>query len=372
VAEAVRRIPLFRTVVREPAVDAVGDVLRSGWLGMGAQTKAFEEALARVVGARHCVAVNSGTAALRLALRILDLEPGTVVLTTPLTFVSANTAILEEGLVPRFADVEPTTGNLDAASVAELADERTGAILVMHYGGYPCDLDAFARIASDVGAHVVEDCAHALGAVYGGRPIGSHEGTQAFSFNPVKNLPMSTGGALTVDSPESDARLRRLRAAGVSSDVFRRLDGGTYSWDYDVPEAGLRAHMTDVDAAIGLAQLPYLEQENERRAAIAARYRGGLAGVPGLELLRYEEDRRSSNHLFCVLAERRDDLVEKLGEHGIDVGVHYRPSYCYPMFEGEPLPNVESFWRRVISLPMHLLLEDEDVDRVVDVIRSGW
>ena len=183
---------------------------------------------------------------------------------------------------------------------------------------------------------------------------------------------MSSGGALTVDAPEDDARLRRLRAAGVSSDVFARLADRNYRWDYDVPEPGLRAHMTDVDAAIGLSQLGYLDAENERRAAIAARYRSGLAHVPGLRLLRHEGDRRSNNHLFCILADRRDDLVDKLGEHAIDVGVHYRPSYCYPMFDSEPLPNVESFWRRVISLPMNLQLDDGDVERVVDVIRSGW
>ena len=156
-------------------------------------------------------------------MEILDLEPGTEVITTPLTFVSANVAILEEGLTPRFADVEPDTGNLAAASVAELATERTGAILLMHYGGYPCDLDAFAELADATGARIVEDCAHAVGASYRGGRIGSHAGVQAFSFNPVKNLPMSAGGALTVDTPGVDARLRRLRAAGVSSDVFARM-----------------------------------------------------------------------------------------------------------------------------------------------------
>ena len=175
---------MFRPVLQEDTIAAVDDVLRSGWLGMGAQTEAFEDAFAEYVGARHCVGVSSGTAALRLALRILDLEPGTEVITTPLTFVSASVAILEEGLTPRFADVEPETGNLDAASVEALATERTGAVLLMHYGGYPCDLDAFAELADATGARIVEDCAHAAGSSYKGRPVGSHGGTQAFSFEP--------------------------------------------------------------------------------------------------------------------------------------------------------------------------------------------
>ena len=137
-------------------------------------------------------------------------------------------------------------------------------------------------------------------------------------------------------------------------------------------ELGFSHYMSDITAAIALAQLAVLDEDNARRRALAARYRAGLARVPGLELLRYEDDRESSYHLFCVLAESRDALVARLAEHNIDVGVHYRPSYAYPLLEGEPLPGVESFWRRAVSLPLHLGLTDEDVDRVVETICGGW
>jgi perosamine synthetase len=366
------RISLFRPRIREESIDAVSDVLRSGWLGLGPKTRDFEEAFAAYVGSPHCVGVSSCTAALTLALRVLDLIPGAEVVTTPLTFVASNQVILAEGLRPVFADVQPETGNLDVSSVAERISDRTGAILLMHYGGYPCDIEELYGIARDRGIPVVEDCAHACGAVYRGRRIGSHGDLHAFSFHAVKNLPMGDGGALTVRSPEHDARLRRLRWFGISSDTYARSSGRSYRWDYQVQELGLKCHMNDVQAALGLGQLPYLDGEIERRAVIAGRYRDGFAGVPGLELLREESDRSSSYHLFCVLAERRDDLFEKLARAGIDSSVHYRPSYHYSMFESEPLPGVESFWTRALSLPMHLYLTDEQVDAIVGVVREGW
>ena len=268
--------------------------------------------------------------------------------------------------------MQPRTGNVDPASVAELVGDRTGAVVVMHYGGYPCDLDELYGLVRPRGIPLIEDCAHGCGAVYRGARIGSHGDLHAFSFQAVKNLPAGDGGALVVRSDEHDERLRRLRWFGITSSTYDRTSGSSYRWEYDVAELGFKHHMNDITAAIGLAQLAVLDEDNARRRSLAARYRAGLAGVPGLELLHYEGDRESSYHLFCVLAESRDALVDRLAGHGIDVGVHYRPSYAYPLLGGEPLPGVESFWRRAVSLPLHLGLADEDVDRVVETIRGGW
>ena len=179
-----------------------------------------------MVGAPHCVALNSCTTALRLALRVLDLAPGTEVVTSPLTFVSANQAILEESLTPVFADVQPDTGSLDPSSIGERLTERTGAVMVMHYGGTPCDLDEIYALAGERGIAVIEDCAHAFGASYRGRPIGSHGDLHAFSFQAVKNLPVGDGGALTVSSPDVDARLRRLRWFGIDRSTYERAPTG--------------------------------------------------------------------------------------------------------------------------------------------------
>jgi perosamine synthetase len=366
------RISLFRPVVREEAVEAVGEVLRSGWLGTGPRTRDFEDAFAGYVGAAHSVATNSCTSALQLALRVLDAPRGSEVVTTPLTFVGSNQVILEEGLHPVFADVDPTTGNLATASVAERLGDRTAAILPVHYGGYPCDLDELHALARARSTPVIEDCAHACGAVYRGRRVGSHGELHAFSFHAVKNLAIGDGGALTVRSEALAARLRRLRWFGISAGTFERGEGSPYRWDYGVDETGFKCAMNDVQAAIALAQLAHVDEDNARRLEIAARYRAGLEGIPGIELLRTEPDRISSHHLFCVLAEQRDGLVDRFSERAVDVGVHYRPSYDYPMFAAEPLPGVEAFWRRAISLPMHIALTDEQVDEVVEIVREGW
>lgn len=366
------RIPLFRPLISEDAVKAVADVLRSGWLGTGPKTLAFEQAFADYIGAPHCVGLNSCTSALHLGLHLLDLEPGSEVISAALNFVSVNHVILYEGCRPVFADVQPDTGNLDVSSVAERITERTAAVILMHYGGYPCDLDEFYALAQERGLRVIEDCAHACGATYKGKRVGSHGDIHAFSFHAVKNLPMGDGGALTVRYPVQAERLRRLRWLGIDRETFERRGRDAYLWEYDVTELGFRYAMNDVHAAVGLAQLSYLDAENAVRADIAGKYRLALSGVPGIELLEQGEDRTSSNHLFCVLAEERDSLVDKLRSAGVEAGVHYRRNDLYPMYEEHDLPNTERFWRRAVSLPMHLELRDEHIEYVADVIRGGW
>lgn len=366
------RIPLFRPVVCEEAIQAVAEVLRSGWLGLGAGTAAFEEAFARYVGAPHCVAMSSCTAALQLALRLLNLPPGTEVITTALTFVATNHVILHERLKPVFADIQPDSGNLDVDSVAARITDRTGAIMLVHFGGYPCDLDDFHALSRRCRIPIIEDCAHACGATYRGRPIGSHGDLHAFSFHASKNLCIGDGGALSVRQPEHNERLRRLRCLGIDRDVFRRRTPDSYNWDYNVTEVGYKCYMNDVQAALGLAQLAHVDRQNARRAQLAELYRQRLADVPGIELLCRGDDRTSSHHLSCVLAEERDGLVEKLAAEGVEVGVHFRRNDHYPMYEATELPATERFWSRAISLPMHLHLTEQHVDYITDVIRGGW
>jgi perosamine synthetase len=365
-------IALFRPSISEAAIENVASVLRSGWLGLGPRTREFEQGFASYVGAPHCVGLNSCTSAIHLALHVLDLPKGSEVITTPITFVSTNHAILYEGLTPVFADIDRQTGNLSAAGVASRITDATRAIIVVHYGGYPADLDELYGLARDRGITIIEDCAHACGATYKGKRIGSHGDFHAFSFHAVKNLPMGDGGALTVSSDAHDARLRRLRWLGIDKDTFRRTTSTTYDWDYDVPEVGFKYHMNDIEAAIGLAQLGLVDAENQRRREIAAAYRSDLARVPGLALPVHQDDRVSSFHLFPVLVENRDAFIAKLKNAGIGVGVHYRRNDEYPMYERAELPNAEWFSSRVVSLPMHMHLTDDDVRCVTTTIASGW
>ena len=350
----------------------MADVLRSGWLGLGPRTGQFESEFAKYVGMPYCVGLNSCTSAIHLALRLLDLCEGAEVITTPLTFVSTNHAILYERLTPVFADVDPRSGNILPSSVAGHITDRTKALIVVHYGGYPADLDELYAIARSHGIALIEDCAHACGATYKGKKIGGHGELHAFSFHAVKNLPMGDGGALVVRSRDHDERLRRLRWLGIDKDTFRRTSAAAYDWEYDVTEVGFKYHMNDVDAAIGLAQLRRLDAENERRAAIAALYRAQLANVKGVELPPDSGDRKSSFHLFPILVDGRDQLVLKLREKGIGTGVHYRRNDEYSMYRRRELPGAEAFSSRVLSLPMHMCLSDEQVSSVTEVIASGW
>lgn len=366
------RVPLFQPKIREDAIQAVSHILRSGWLEAGATTEAFEQAFAQYVEAAHCVALNSGTAALHLALRLLDLPPGSEVITTPITFVSTNHAILYERCTPVFADIQLKTGNLDVQATAAKITERTRVIMVVHYGGYPCDLDEFYALAHQHGLVVIEDCAHACGATYKNRRIGGHGQLHAFSFNAVKNLAIGGGGALTVSTKTLALRAQRLRWLGIDRETFQRTSTEDYRWEYDVTEIGFKYQMNDIQAAIGLAQLPYLNDDNAARAKIAAQYQNQLSTVPGIQLLTYEPDRTSSFHLFCVLAENREALAAKLRRAGVDVSVHYKRNDLYPMYTRQHLPNAEQFWRHVLSLPMYPDLTEEQIDYVARVIEKGW
>jgi perosamine synthetase len=354
------------------AVEAATEVLRSGWLTLGPHTAAFEKAFADYVDAPYAVGLNSCTSALQLALRVLDLPADSEVITTPITFVSTNHAILHEQLQPVFADVEPHTGNIDANSIADRITDRTKAIMLVHFGGYPCELDRIYELAGRHKLAVVEDCAHACGSQYRGRPIGSHGELHAFSFHACKNLAIGDAGALTIRCPELDGRLRRLRRFGIDHDAYQRTRPGAYAWDYDVTELGFKSHMSDVQAAIGLAQLQHLDAQNAIRAELVSAYRERLADTPGVELFRYEEDRASSHHLFCILAEDRDGLIDKLREAGVATSVYYRRNDHYRMFEQHDLPNTERFWQRVVTLPLHLAMSTDEVDYITGLIRGGW
>ena len=371
---ATASIPLFRPLVSDEAISAVSQTLASGWIGSGPRVEEFELEFAAFVEADHCVAVESGTAALHLALHVLDLAPGTEVITTPLTWVATHHAILYERCVPVLADIDPTTGAIDAHDVHARLTDRTGAILAVHYGGYPCDLDALRAIANEAGVALVEDCAHAVGATYRGRPIGSGSNLQCFSFSATKNLTAAGGGAIVTGDPVQAERLRTLRSLGVARGTSRRMfeDATAYRERYGIEERGFRYEMSDLNAAIGLAQLGYVDAENARRRGIASVYEESLSGVDGLELLHHREDgRRSSHHLFPILAADRSGLAAALRERGVDTGVHF-PLNELVRPDSRGVPHAARFAERTLSLPLHPALSDEDVEAVIAAVRAGW
>jgi len=362
-------IALFRTVVAEEAIAAATSVLRSGWPGPGGIVERFEAAFGETVGAPHAVACSSGTAALHLGLRLLDLEPGDEVIVSPITFVGANEVVLELGCTPVFADVDPATGLVDPAAVAAAIGPRTTAIVVTHLGGRPADLAELYRIGERHDLAIVEDAAHACGSSVAGAPIGSHPGTQAFSFQATKNLTTVDGGMVCVRTEAEAARARRLRWMGIDRSTWDRNAGGTYSWSYEVVERGHKYAMNDLAAALGLAHLPLLAEGNRRRRAICAGYAERLHGCPGAAVVPIADGSVSATYLATLLADERDELIDALAAEGIATGVHYRRNDDHPLFGGRrDLPGAERYWTRTVSLPCHLALSDAEVGRVADAV----
>ncbi|NUQ03258.1 MAG: DegT/DnrJ/EryC1/StrS family aminotransferase [Anaerolineae bacterium] len=367
-------IPVFTPFHGEEEIAAVAEVLRSGWWGLGPKTAEFEQRFAEYVAAPHAVSVNSATAALHLALLVADVEGGEVI-TTPLTFVSTNHAILYNRATPVFADVEADTLNIDPDDIERKITRNTRALLVVHYGGHPCDLDRIHDLARQHNLIVIEDAAHAAGARYHDQPIGALSPMTCFSFHPVKNLATGDGGMITLQNEEWDARLRRVRWVGINRDTWVRAagDAAQYAWQYDVEELGYKYHSNDIMSAIALVQLSRLNETNARRRAISARYDEGLRGLDWLQLPVERPGVFSSRHNYVVRCAFRDDLSSWLRQHRVATGMHYIPNHLHAMYREyvrEPLPVVEREWLRLLTLPLYPGLSDQDADYIIQVIRA--
>jgi perosamine synthetase len=365
-------IPVFRPSCSEEEIRLVTEVLRSGWWGLGPRTKAFEDAFAAYVHARHGVALNSATAGLHLGLRALGIE-GREVITPSMTFVSTNHTIIHNNAVPVFADIQADTLNIDPDDVERKITKKTAAIIAVHYGGHPCDLDRIRAIAAAHTLPVLEDAAHACGAWYGDQPIGSISEFTSFSFHAVKNLATGDGGMLTTNDPDLDARVRRSRWLGINKDTWTRADdGGNYAWAYNVEEFGFKSHMNDITAAIGLAQLGRLDQTNARRRAVAAQYTAALRGLAWLQLPIEKPGVRSAWHNYVVRVADRDTFMKHLNDRGVSTGMHYIPNHLYDLYKPytTALPVTEREWTKLVTLPLYPDLSDTEVQTVIDAVSS--
>jgi perosamine synthetase len=277
-------IPLFQPKVDEASVERVTQTLRSGWISEGRQVAEFEQALCRQFGFPRALAVNSGTSALHLALLALGVGPGDEVITTAQTFVATALAILYCGATPVFADLEEGSPNLDPAEIGRRAGPRTKAVLLVHYGGEPCDMDAVNREARARGLAVVEDAAHALGARYRSRPVGTLGDASIFSFQAIKPLTTGDGGLVVCADAAAHQKAYRLRWFGIDRAGRTPSELGQPEWP--ITELGYKYHMNDLTASLGLGQLEGFAAALERRRSLDRRYRQALAGVPGLALLK--------------------------------------------------------------------------------------
>lgn len=366
-------IQVFKPCMGQEEIDAVAEVLRSGWIGLGPKTTEFEKRFAAFCDAPFAVGVNSATAALDLAMKLLGIGHGDEVIVPTMTFVSTAHAVAYNLGTPIFVDVDPETLDIDLSDLKRKLTPKTRSIVAVHYSGRPMDMDALREIAGDI--PVVEDCAHAAGASYKGQPVGGLGAMGCFSFQAVKNLATGDGGMLVLRDKALAERAKKLRWLGIDKGTWDRTAiDKSYWWQYQVEEIGLKCHMNDIAAALGLVQLDKLAAMNARRREIADRYFEGLSGLPEVELpARDDETFKSSWHIFHIKAARRDDLSVYLRDREINTGVHYTPIHLYRCYGNIPqLPVAEALQKRILSLPVYPDLADDDVDRVIDSIRSFY
>jgi dTDP-4-amino-4,6-dideoxygalactose transaminase len=370
-------LQLFRPKYEvEECLEAIKEVLESGWTGPGPQCQKFEEGWRSFVGAKHAHLMNSATAALHIAIRLLDLPKGSKILTTPLTFVSTNSVILQEGHEPVFVDINDEDLSLDGEDFLAKAEAfRASAGLWVHYAGTASPHFDKAMKALQNGFSMIEDCAHAAGGYYSeGMRIGSRPDTlSCFSFQAVKNLPTFDAGILCVPSEAMLARTKRLAWLGIDKDTFARThtaQNEVYKWKYDVPELGWKYNGNDISAAIANTQLKYLDRDNSYRKQLYQWYAQCLQGQDKVRLVSHSAG--SSHHLVVIRANNRDEVIAALKAKQIAPGVHYLPNYEFPVFKefyktGQ-CPNAEKISAEILSLPNHLMVTKDDVERVCEIV----
>jgi len=364
------RIRLLKVFMPETVIEPLRQVLLSGFIGEGPQAEAFERALQPVMGCSNILAVNSGTSALELALLLAGVGPGDEVISTPLTCVATNHAILHRSAQVVWADIDPDTGNIDPAAVRAAVTSRTKAIMPVHWGGDPCRLHEIGAIANEHGLQVIEDAGHALGARYQGLPIGSHSDFVCFSFQAVKVLTTSDGGALACRRPVDGERGRLLRWYGIDRRERRRR--GIDDDSLEITEAGYKFHMNDVCATIGLEQLRYLPGNLERARANATRYDQALAGLRHVRPLARQPGHASSHWLYTVRVPSPAAFRAHMALAGIDASqVHVRNDrYSVFRTSARPLPGLDEFVAHFCCIPVGWWLDGPAVDRVIAAVRA--
>lgn len=365
------RITLADVVLDEQERSAVDEVLRDGWLSMGPITERFEAEFSRYLGGGHAVAVTNGTAALHLAAVALGIGPGDEVICPTLTFVATAAAMLQAGAKVRFADSTSLDDfSIDPAEIDRLVTERTKAVVVVHYGGFPADMDAIRAAAASHGLLVIEDAAHALGSALDGEQCGRLGDAGCFSFFPNKNMTTGEGGMIVFREEDAAAAARRLRSHAMTTLTWDRHRG--HATGYDVVDLGFNYRIDEIRAALGSVQISRMDELIGARAKLADRYRERLAGS-AFAVPSFGRRGRSAHHLTVVVAssgDERDRARERLRRLRIQTSVHYPPVHRFSYYRERKLelPRAEEIADRVVTLPLHPKLIDTDVDIVCDAL----
>ena len=373
--EAPSKIKLSKSVVGEREKDALSRVIDHGYLGMGRFVKDFEDRLKEYLGTKHVVCVNSGTAALHLALMAIGLKPGDEVLVQSLTFVASFQAITAAGGRPVACEVVPETCTIDLKDAEKRITPKTKAIMPVHYAGRTGDLDAAYDFAKKHGLRVIEDAAHAFGTTYKGKRVGSMGDVVCFSFDGIKNITSGEGGAVVTGDDRVTEFVKDARLLGVHRDTEKRYKG-MRSWQFDVTHQGYRYHMSNLFAAIGIVQLERLEPEfKPARQRLAKRYHKELRELSDEKgLCPFPDDYDTIvPHIYPVrvLNGRRDELKEYLEQNGIECGIHYFPNHRLTYFNtGSELPITDMLYSELLTLPLHPALTEGEQNYIIEKIKE--
>ena len=366
-------VPLCDPDIRDAEVDAVEEVLRSGWLAHGPKNDAFEEAFAEYVGAEHAVSLNSCTSALHLAVEANNITGEVIV--PSFTWVASANAIVTGGAKPVFVDINRETRNIDPDAVEEAITDETEAIMVVHYAGLACDMDRIMAIAEEHNLDVIEDSAETIGGTYNGQTAGTFA-TGCYSFYPTKNITTAEGGILTTDDTELAEDVRTLLGHGVPSTTFDREDADK-SWYRAATKAGYNFRMSDVHAALGVEQMDRLNEMNAARQNHAAFYDEQLAAVDGIETPTVPDGREHVYQMYTVLTGEvidRERLLERLNDEGVGASAHFyppvheQPRYEEPEYQRHDLSVTESVARNIVTLPMYPTMTEEQREYVIDTL----
>ena len=371
-------LPVFRPAMGQVEIDAVAEVIRSGWIGLGPKTEEFENKFAKFVNAKYAVALNSATAALHLSLLALGIGKGDEVLVPSLTFVSDAHAVLYVGAKPVFVDVDEETLCMDPADLERKITKKSRVVIPVHFGGHPADLDEIHEIAKKHNLKIIEDASHACGSQYKGKMIGSLSDLTCFSFHAVKNLATGDGGMVTTNNKKWADTIKRLRWVGIDKATWEREekvlseDYRQYGWYYDVVDLGYKYHMNDLTAAIGLVQLKKLKQANRRRELLAKRYDDNFRQLKWIKTPIVKDWAESARHNYVIRTEYRDKLNLFLKGKLISSGVHYMPIHHHKFYRqngyAADVPVTDRVWKTLLTLPLYPTLSLGDQNRVIAAI----
>jgi len=370
-------IPYGRQWIDEEDIQSVIEVLKSDYLTTGSKIDEFERKFANYVGAKYAVAISNGTAALHAACYAAGIKEGDEVITTPISFAATSNCVLYCGGKPVFADINPNTYNIDVKSIKKCITNKTKAIIPVHYTGQPCNMDEIQKIAKEHNLIIIEDGAHALGAEYKGKKIGSIGDMTTFSFHPVKHITTGEGGMITTNDENYYNKLKLFRSHGITRDENLLINKKQGPWYYEQLTLGFNYRITDIQCGLGISQLNKIDKFVERRKKIAFKYNKAFNDLDGIIVPYQDKDCNSSWHLYIIkldykkLSVDRKKIFEEFRRRQIGVNVHYIPIYYFPYYKELGYkkgicPNAESYYENIITLPLFPQMSNDDVATVIN------